>query len=138
LFSCFSSRGPIGSGGLIVRGYYYEKAPERVDPEYDNVAAESILDAFKDWEHPAVTRIYRSSTMSERELAQDGLFLVKGSLAEGPGLGQGFKFRVPAEVKEKVVRELWWAGYTPRRMVRGPKGEESHRNLANALGMPAD
>jgi hypothetical protein len=127
-----------GNGGLIARGCYYEHAPPNFDPEYDDVTPESILDSFKSWDHPEVTRIYRSSTMSERELAQDGLFFVKGSLDEGPGLGQGFKLRVPAEIKETVAKELWWAGYTPRRILRGPRGESAHRKLAGRLGMPID
>lgn len=125
-----------GNGGLIARGYYYDERPENLDSEMDDVAPTSVEDSFKDWKHPEVHRVYRSSTMSERELAQDGLFLVKGSLADGPGFGQGFKFRVPAEAKEEIARELWRAGYTPKRIVRGPKGESAHLVLAERLKMP--
>jgi len=125
-----------GNPGMTVRGYYHEVIPEVFDPEYDDVAPESVEDSFKDWEAPTVFRIYKSGTMSERELAQDGLFLVKGSFDEGPGFGQSFKFRVPAEAKQRIARELWRAGYTPRRIVRGPKGESGHVKLAKELGMP--
>ncbi len=125
-----------GNGGLTVRGFYYDEQPDEFDDEMDNLAPDSVEDSFKDWDHPEVLRIYRASSSSERELAQDGLFLVKGSLSSGHGFGQGFKFRVPAEAKEKVARELWMAGYTPERIVRGPKGRSAHKELARMLGVP--
>lgn len=125
-----------GSGGLLVRGIYYEQQPEHFDEEFDDIAPASVHDSFRGWQHPSYFRIYHSSTMSGRELAQDGLFLVRGALAGEPNLGQGFKLRVPAEIKATIAKELWWAGYTPRRIVRGQRGEMSHLRLANTLGLP--
>ena len=126
----------LGSLGLTMRGFYYDQKPENFDDEMDNIAPESIENSFKDWEHPEVLRLYRSSSASDREIAQDGYFLVKGALKEGYGFGQGFKYRIPAEVKEKIAKELWLAGYTPERMIRGPKGLAAHKKLAKTLGVP--
>ena len=126
----------IGNSGLTMRGFYYDEKPENFDNEMDNIAPKSIENSFKNWEHPEILRLYKSSSASDREIAQDGYFLVKGALKEGYGFGQGFKYRIPAEVKHKIAKELWLAGYTPERMVRGPKGQEAHRNLARILGLP--
>jgi len=124
------------SSGLTIRGFYYDDKPENFDDEMDNIAPDLIGNSFRDWEHPEILRLYRSSSASDREIAQDGCFLVKGALKEGYGFGQGFKYRVPAEVKHKIAKELWLAGYTPIRMVRGPKGREAHKNLAKILELP--
>lgn len=124
-----------GNGGLAVRGYYYDEKPEGYDEEMDEVAPSSVEDSFKDWKYPDVLRIYRPVLRNNRELAQDGLFLVKGCLSEDLNLGQGFKFRVPAGAKTQIARELWRAGYTPERIVRGPKGRAGHLELSSNLGM---
>lgn len=127
----------IGSNGLIFSGFYYDEKPENFDNESDNIAPEFVENSFKDWDHPEILRLYRSSSTSDREMAQDGYFLVKGSLKEGYGFGQGFKYRIPAKVKCKIAKELWLVGYTPERMVRGPIGRDAHKKLAEELGFPA-
>lgn len=124
-----------GNPGMLVGGNYYENKPDTYDADYDIVAPESVQDSFKDWQSPDVFRIYRSGTMSQRELAQDGLFLVRSQLHGGPGFGQSFKMRVPASEKKEIAKELWRAGYTPRRMVRGRQGDISHEALRKELGM---
>ena len=88
---------------------------------------------FSDWPNPEVMRIFAPASLTPRELAQDGLFLVKANLNETYGFGQGFKFRIPAELKEDIAKELWRAGYTPRRIVRGQIGLDAHQSLAQAL-----
>jgi hypothetical protein len=124
-----------GNGGLTMRGFYFDEKPEDFDEEMDNIAPSSIEESFKNWVHPEIMRLYKSSSTSSREIAQDGYFLVKGSLKEGYGFGQGFKYRIPANVKHKIAKELWLAGYTPERMIRGPKGRVAHKALSKELGL---
>lgn len=120
-------------GNMPIRGRYYDYIPENYDEEMDELPIENVELCFRDWEAPEVLRLYQSSFLTPRELAQDGSFLVKGALTDKYGFGQGFKFRVPAEVKVNIVRELWLAGYTPKRMVRGELGLAAHKKIESDL-----
>ena len=124
-----------GTGGLIARGFYYDKKSDEFDPDFDELAPSDIAESFKDWCHAEYFRIYKSSSASPREVAQDGWFLVRGDLGDEPHFGQGFKFRIPAAAKSRIARQLWLTGYTPERMVRGPKGRDSREILKKYLGI---
>lgn len=144
-FACVSWDGNIASekdglvysfylgGAMRVRGSYFDMIPDKYD-EWDELPVENVKDSFKSWKSPEYWRIYQSSFGSPREIAQDGWFLLQGALTDKVGFGQGFKFRIPGEVKKEIAKELWLAGYTPSRMVRGPIGKEAHKNLGAALG----
>lgn len=95
-----------GGVGLTARGFYYDREPDDFDPEFDDVAPRVVTKSFYDWEHPDFFRIYKSSSASPREIAQDGWFLVRGDLENPPQFGQGFKFRIPAGAKERIARQL--------------------------------
>jgi hypothetical protein len=121
--------------GLTARGYYYDQRSPDFDVEIDELAPKNLKSSFVDWPHPEYFRIYKSSTSSPRELAQDGWFLVRGVLNPKPQFGQGFKFKVPAAAKAQIAKQLWISGYTPERMVRGQKGYDAKTRLAETLGM---
>lgn len=144
-FACVSWHGTIDTkhdgliyaflpgGNMPIRGDYYDERPEKFDEEMDEISVNNVEDSFKEWKAPSTLRLYKSSTLSPRELAQDGSFLLKGALTDEYGFGQGFKFRVPSELKTRIAKELWVAGYTPKRIVRGPIGIEAHNNLGKLL-----
>ena len=121
--------------GMTVRGFYYDTKPQAFNEEDDSIVPINVKDSFVDWVHPEILRIYISSSSIDRVVAQDGLFLTKGLLQEGYGFGQGFKFRIPGKCKTKIARELWLAGYTPRRIVRGVNGEIAYQSLKTKLGL---
>ena len=75
--------------GLTARGYYYDQRSPDFDVEIDELAPKNLKSSFVDWPHPEYFRIYKSSTSSPRELAQDGWFLVRGVLNPKPQFGQG-------------------------------------------------
>jgi hypothetical protein len=62
-----------------------------------------------------------------RELAQDGLFLVQGDFQPSPQFGgtESFKICIPHWAKARIIEELWLAGYTPERIVRGVMGKRA-------------
>ena len=123
------------SRGIFARGTYHDTRPEEFDEDYDDLPAASLSSLFKNWKFPEGLRVYQSSMHSPREIAQDGLFLVRGKILQEKEYGQGFKFRIPGDAKLSLAKELWLAGYTPRRMVRGPKGEEAHKKLRKILSL---
>lgn len=123
-----------GSSGLTARGFYYDKKTDEFDPDFDDIGPKDLRKSFRDWKHPEYFRIYKSST-SPREIAQDGWFLVRGDLNKPPQYGQGFKFRIPANAKMHIAKQLWLNGYTPERMVRGQRGIEARKKLGSTLGM---
>lgn len=124
-----------GSSGMLIKGYYYDVFPSDFDNDYDDIAPSDVRKSFEDWEQTKYFRVYKSSFASPREIAQDGLFLVKGNLIEEPQFGQGFKFRIPANAKTDIAKQLWISGYTPERILRGTKGIESKINLSKILGI---
>jgi len=123
-----------GNTGLIARGIYYDKKPDEFDSEFDDIAPKDLRKSFHDWKSPEYFRIYKSST-SPREIAQDGWFLARGDLTKPPQYGQGFKFRIPANAKLRIAKQLWLNGYTPERMVRGTKGIDARKRLGGILGI---
>ena len=147
-FACISWSGEIdtsrdgilylfmaGNSGMLARGIYYDVKPEGFDDEFDDLAPKNVTQSFNDWKHPEYIRIYKASSSSPREIAQDGWFLVRGELNKPPQYGQGFKFRIPANAKERIAKQLWLTGYTPERMVHGQKGTEARKKLGSILGL---
>jgi hypothetical protein len=125
----------VGRLGATVHGHYFDETPEKYVEEMDDLPVSNLESCFRDWAAPHIPRLYQSSIASPRSIAQDGSFLVRGALTDEYDFGQGFKFRVPAEAKENLARELWLAGYTPSRMVRGEIGREAEKNLETRLEM---
>jgi FRG domain len=119
---------------LHARGMYLEKSNSLNATEFDDVVPNVVEDSFRGWQAPDYFRVYQSITANPREMAQDGLFLVRSSLKELPRYGQNFKIRIPASAKFEIMRQLWRAGYTPERVVRGKKGQEAQDQLGNILG----
>jgi hypothetical protein len=103
--------------------------------EFDDVIPENLFDSFQNWKYPEYFRLYRSQSSSPREMAQDGVFLVRGILGGERNHGQNFKFRIPAEQKKRIAKELWFAGYTPARIVRGQIGVDAEKELSKILGL---
>ena len=124
-----------GGTGLTARGFYYDRKPDDFDPSFDDIAPKDIRKSFNNWEHPEYFRIYKSSSTSPREIAQDGWFLIRGDLNKPSQFGQGFKFRIPASAKLRIAKQLWLTGYTPERMVHGEKGIQARKRLGEILNM---
>ena len=85
------------------------------------------------WRCPNYLHHYTSTQISLREVAQDGYFFVQSDLSlpfEIGAKGQ-FKICIPHWAKARLVQELWYAGYTPEKLIRGPKGKTAAQN-ANA------
>jgi hypothetical protein len=137
----------ISWGGQILEdidGVLYvfmrEGAPWRTD-SYELLShprgSGGLENAYEGWPHPEYHRLYLSHlTANPRELAQDGVFLVRGDISRPPRFGQGLKIRIPGSAKNRIARELWFSGYTPNRIVRGTRGREAHRNVAAFLQIP--
>lgn len=133
-FACIDWDGTIDfdTDGLLYiffghgRYYAYEKSGG-IDEEFSEFVPENVARAFKDWRYPEYIHHFNSAQSSMRELAQDGLFLVQGDLGSKPvfaGKGQ-FKVCVPRWAKARIIEELWFAGYTPEKMVRGEIGKRA-------------
>lgn len=131
LYAFFSGSGT----GAMIRGSYFDRKTDEYDSDWDDLAPQSVVDSFRDWQAPEYFRLYKSSSANPREVAQDGWFLVRGALKGSPKFGQGFKFRVPGTAKPNLAIQLWMAGYTPERMVRGSKGRIAHQVLKKNLGL---
>lgn len=133
-FACVDWDGTIdfATDGLLYvfldrgRIYAYERGGD-LDDEIAEFVPTSVTDAFKNWRHPEYLHHFDSSQRSMRELAQDGLYLVQGDIGVEPEFGGTAKFKlcIPHWAKARVIEELWFAGYTPERLVRGSIGKEA-------------
>lgn len=105
------------------RYYKYERSND-FDDEISEFVPSHVKDAFKNWTLPEYMHHFRSKQHSRRELAQDGYFLVQGDIGLEPTFGgtAQFKICIPWWAKAKIIKELWFAGYTPERIIRGSKG----------------
>lgn len=133
-FACIDWDGTIDfdTDGLLYilfgHGRYYAYEPAGgFNDEISEFVPDNVADAFKSWRHPEYMHHFSSSQSSMRELAQDGLFLAQGDLGSEPvfaGRGQ-FKICIPRWAKARIIEELWFAGYTPQRIVRGEIGRQA-------------
>lgn len=104
---------------------------ENFDREIVDERPDEVSDAYKGLEYPSIPRLVRDAGTNSRLMAQDGFFLLP--VSEEPSWGQHFEIRIPGHVKRKIARELWHAGYTPDRIVRGATGRESTVKLRKDL-----
>lgn len=133
-FACIDWDGTIDfdTDGLLYiffdHGRYYLYQPAGgFDDEISEFVPDNVVDAFKNWRFPEYLHHFSSSQRSMRELAQDGLFLVQGDLGIPPVIGGRAQFKVciPGWAKARIIEELWFAGYTPERIVRGEIGRRA-------------
>ena len=106
------------------------------DPDFDDVAGETIHNYFCLDRHADVVRTVLSHHENQRSLAQDGYFIFSGRFNEPLQNWYGqkpFCFVVPGEFKKGIARELYRVGYTPRKIIRGPKGRLAHDRLTSIL-----
>ena len=131
-FACIDWDGAVDfdTDGLLYvlfdqgRHYAYQETGG-FDDEIFEFVPDKVARAFKDWRRPEYMHHFNSSQSSMRELAQDGLFLVQGNLGSKPVFGgrAEFKFCIPRWAKARIIEELWLAGYTPEKIVRGEMGK---------------
>lgn len=136
-FACISWDGVIDDG---VDGRLYVFSPKGARRDYVprpawtrwdeaeqgmslDIQPDRIEEMFK-LKYPHVYRVVLSPDRNERMLAQDGLFILPAE--PGTSWGQHFEIRIPASTKLSIVAELWQAGYTPERIVRGSRGRDAH------------
>lgn len=107
--------------------YYRYKEIGGFDDEISEFVPKKVKQTFKDWRHPEYIHHFKSARISMREVAQDGHFFVHGDLGVVPEFGGTGKFKlcIPRWAKARIIKELWFAGYTPERIVRGNKGIEA-------------
>ena len=105
--------------------YYKSEHTGDFDDEISEFLPVKITDSFKNWRCPEYLHHYRSAQYSMREFAQDGYFLVQSDLALEPVFGGRGKFKlcIPHWAKARIISELWFAVYTPERIVRGKIGK---------------
>ena len=141
-FACIGWDGSIDfeTDGLLYiffgHGRYYRYEPDgSFDDEISEFVPKSISDSFKNWKHPEYVHHFASKQHSRRELAQDGFFLVQGDLSVAPVYGgtAQFKICIPWWAKRRIIEELWFAGYTPERIVRGQMGLEAANTAQEQL-----
>lgn len=94
----------------------------------------TLSDYFSVHNYITTVRWRESFYRNDRLLAQDGYFLWQPSFDEPLAVGQHFKFRVPASLKTPLLKELWSVGYTPRRILRPPAGDEAEEKVREAIG----
>lgn len=107
------------------------------DPAFDDVAGKTIHDYFCLDKQPDVVRTVLTHHENQRSLAQDGYFVFSGLFNEPLNNWWGkkpFCFVVPREFKKRIARELYRVDYTPRKIIRGPKGRQAHKKLKTLLG----
>lgn len=140
-FACLSWRGDIDeqSDGLLYivmdTGSWTPHSHHELRASPTAGKGESLDHAFEGWEAPEYVRLYDPPSANPRSLAQDGVFLVRADIGAEPNYGQQFRMRIPAHRKSRIVRELWIAGYTPERIVRGASGHAAHQKVAGTLGV---
>jgi len=129
-FACIDWDGTIDfdTDGLLYiffdQGRYYAYEPAGgFNDEISEFVPGNVARTFKDWHHPQYMHHFNSSQSSMRELAQDGLFLVQGDLGSKPVFGGKYEFKVciPRWAKARIIEEIWLAGYTPEKIVRGDR-----------------
>lgn len=131
-FACIDWDGTVDfeTDGLLYvlfdqgRFYAYEQI-NGIDDDFSEFVPDNVTCSFKDWSHPEYMHHFNSAQSSMRELAQDGLFLVQGDLGSKPVFAgrAEFKFCIPRWAKARIIEELWLAGYTPEKIVRGEMGK---------------
>ena len=84
---------------------------------------------------PDTLRFRESPDSNDRLVYQDGFFLWQPKFGEPLDIGQHHKFRIHKDSKMNILRELYSIGYTAKRIVRGKKGIESHKNICAQLGV---
>lgn len=143
-FACVDWDGTIDfdTDGLLYvffdEGRYYRYEEQRTGDFYDDVSEfvpNKITDSFKNWRHSNYIHHFASKHSSMRAFAQDGHFLVQGDISVEPVFGARatFKLCVPHWAKARVIEELWFAGYTPERIVRGRKGKTAAQQAKEHL-----
>lgn len=105
------------------RHYLTEPTGTRND-SYSEFVPDHIEDSFKGWRCPDYLHHYASAQSSLREIAQDGHFFVQSDLSLPFTIGAKgqFKICIPHWAKPRLIQELWFAGFTPEKMIRGSKG----------------
>jgi len=130
-FACIDWNGNIDfdtDGILYVflgHGRYYQTQPTgTLNDEISEFVPDHVEDSFKGWRCPDYLHHYASTQSSLREIAQDGHFFVQSDLSLPFTIGAKgqFKICIPHWAKPRLIQELWFAGFTPEKMVRGPKG----------------
>ena len=141
-FACVDWDGLIDfdTDGLLYvffdHGRYYKYKPNKnFKDDISEFVPDKVADSFKRWRHPEYIHHYTSTKYSMREFAQDGHFLVQGDLSVEPIFGGTAKFKlcVPYWAKARIIEELWFAGYTPERIVRGTKGKTAAQQAREYL-----
>jgi hypothetical protein len=143
-FACVDWDGTIDfdTDGLLYvffdHGRYYKYQDEKTgdfDDDVSEFVPDKITDLFKNWRHSKYIHHFTSAQYSMREFAQDGHFLVQGDLSVEPIFGGTAKFKlcVPHWAKARIIEELWFAGYTPERIVRGRKGKTAAQQAKEQL-----
>lgn len=145
-FACIGWDGTIDedADGLLyvflgTRSWRFYSHPRTGPPgwAFEDEITEPIPDvleeAFSGWGYPQIPRLYEFPLRNPRLVAQDGVFLIPGQAGKEQQHGEHFKLRVPGEAKRRIARELWIAGYTPERLVRGEKGREARARVEDLL-----
>ena len=105
-------------------------------------AMETASSYFTVDSHEDVARFRHARGRNDRVIAQDGFFMWQPKfelpMQAAKGFPQHFKFRVFRKAKQPILRELYSIGYTARRIVGGPKGEEAHLSLCKILDLDPD
>jgi len=141
-FACIDWNGNIDfdtDGVLYVflgHGRHYLSQPTGTfDDEVSEFVPDYVENSFKDWRCPDYLHHYASTQSSLREIAQDGHFFVQSDLSLPFTIGAKgqYKICIPYWAKARLIQELWFAGFTPEKMVRGPKGKIAAKKAESQL-----
>lgn len=106
----------------------------RID-DFRDQKQQSAMKYFSVHGNPDTLRFRESPDSNQRLIYQDGYFLWQPKFGKPLDIGQHHKFRIHKDSKMEILRELYSIGYTAKRIVRGKKGEESHKKICNQLGI---
>lgn len=112
---------------------------KKFDEDVDDVAGNDIYEYFRLDRSPDVLKCVLGYNYDQniRSISQDGLFLFNNRPKEPINHWWGeppICFAIPGDCKRHIARELYRVGYTPRKIVRGPKGEIAQQELEKLLG----
>lgn len=147
-FACCDWNGDIDTSrdGAL---YFFPKKPGRAESDnpdtirginvgLTDLAMNTASTYFNIENHVDTPRFRKARGRNDRLIAQDGYFFWQPKFDLPMELDQHFKFRVFREAKPGILRELYSIGYTARRIVRGPMGENAHASLCRALDLSPD
>ncbi|MGB5822387.1 MAG: FRG domain-containing protein [Saonia sp.] len=126
-----------GAANQMASSKYISNLPEEQRDFYEE-SGSTVEDYFSISGTLEYPRTITTESENMRQIAQDGHFIFSPIFEKSISNWAGpspFFFEVPGDCKKDILGELFSMGYTPKKIIRGPKGTKAHGILKQKLGI---